>query len=233
MGTTTTPAPADLVGTFAVPDPDDPDRMTFWTAGGGRLNPWPDGMRWAPLPPKFDRSDPDRKQQVDDFYAEVYHPWKRRVIDAINADREAATERFQEFHGNVELPPVPVRSPRAPRSGRRRSANDEVQRRRIEEQLLTAILRNAGQSYGQVADLLGIPKTTAYRREREAVAKVGADNVLVWSLLLVRATDIETTLRTALITQTGPVDADRVERWVADLNESCRLLRSSLVLGQG
>jgi hypothetical protein len=64
---------------FAVPDPDDPNRMTYWfRTDGGWIRPWPKGAEYGPLPEPV----------------ESWNDWQRRVWAAIEADPDGAAARF-------------------------------------------------------------------------------------------------------------------------------------------
>jgi hypothetical protein len=88
------PLPVD--GWFAATDPDDRGRMTFWRVERGRMHSYPGDVRWPPSPPRFEaESKAERALLRDDWYAEVYWPWKRAVRDAIVADPDGASRAFR------------------------------------------------------------------------------------------------------------------------------------------
>jgi hypothetical protein len=140
---------------YCVPDPDDGSRATFWWVdAAGALHRWPPGTRWEPDPPRFE--GPDRVDQRDGWYEDVYWPWKRAVAEAIEANPESAAVRFAVRYPAAEFP-----SPRASLS--RAETGREQQRRRYEEVTAAARARR-GASVRQVAGQLGVAWATARAR---------------------------------------------------------------------
>lgn len=98
---------------FAVPDPDDASRMTYWRHRGDSGDPlsltaYPPRAKYGPL--WFRKPGEGRKhvvpsglspyqrfQWVNRWHLEVRQPWEARVYAAINADRVAAAVRFGAF----------------------------------------------------------------------------------------------------------------------------------------
>ncbi len=91
---------------FAVADPVDPGRMTYWRRdGGGRYRPWPAKARYGPdlwRDPGEGREhvipaglgDADRKRWLLDWAGRVSGPWHAQVQAAIEADPAGAAARF-------------------------------------------------------------------------------------------------------------------------------------------
>lgn len=98
---------------FAVPDPDDATRMTYWRHrgdSGDRLNltAYPSGAKYGPL--RYGKPGPGRKHVMpaglgpyerfawaNRWHVEVRQPWEARVYAAVNADRVGAALRFGQF----------------------------------------------------------------------------------------------------------------------------------------
>jgi hypothetical protein len=155
------------LGRYAVPDPDDEDRMTYWRVEeSGRhrvLRPWPADVRWAPWRPPYpeglDREQ--RREWSQRWYDEVFFGWKDAVIAAIAADHQAAADEFARSAPTADLP-EPVR--KRPRVRVRPKPVSKKQRQIAAEALLAEALRRAGMSERGIAGELGLPKTTAHRR---------------------------------------------------------------------
>jgi hypothetical protein len=91
---------------FAVADPDDPTRITYWRrADSGQLAPWPAKARYGPalyrkpgpghqhvIPAGL--SGEERRQWLLAWIEDVSAPWHRRAHEAIKADPLAAAARF-------------------------------------------------------------------------------------------------------------------------------------------
>lgn len=157
-------------GRFAVPDPDDPDRMTYWrvestNADGSKkeLRPWPADVRWAPLRPPYppDLDKAQRRQWTDGWYASEYFGWKDEVVAAIAADPQAAADEFSRSAPTAVLP-EPTK-PR-PRQRVRKKPMSKKAREVAAQKLFAEALRRAGMSERQMAAEMGLPKTTARRR---------------------------------------------------------------------
>ena len=85
---------------YAVPDPDDPNQMTYWrdsTRGEGFMA-WPPKVRYGPV--LYRRDVPkDRQEQrlvVEQHWARE-REWHQQVREAIEADPITAAKRFAEF----------------------------------------------------------------------------------------------------------------------------------------
>ena len=84
---------------FAVVDPDDPEKMTYWRRDNrGTLSPWPQRASYAPA---LYRSDlprglggAARTEYVQDWYRTHRDPWWSAIRAAIDADPAAASARF-------------------------------------------------------------------------------------------------------------------------------------------
>lgn len=93
---------------FAVLDPQQPDRMTYWRRTNGLLKPWPLKAKHGPIlwtkpgpghvhvtPPGL--SGEQRREWVRGWYATVRGAWMRQVQDTIAADPSGCARRFAEF----------------------------------------------------------------------------------------------------------------------------------------
>ena len=155
------------LGMFAVRDPDDDDRMTYWRVeedGKHRaLRPWPADVRWAPLsPPCPEGLNPaQRREWRDGWYADVYFGWKEEVIRRIAEDPQAAADEFAEASPTADLP-APLK--KRPRTRVRPKPVSAKQRQVAAERLMAEALRRAGMTERAIAAELGVPKTTAHRR---------------------------------------------------------------------
>jgi hypothetical protein len=157
-------------GRFAVPDPDDPGRMTYWrvesiTVSGSKkeLRPWPADVRWAPLRPPYppDLDKEQRRQWSQDWYDDVYFGWKDAVIAAIAADPQTAADEFARSSPMADLPePTKARA----RQRVRAKPMSRKARQVAAERLMAEALRKVGMSERGVAAEMGLPKTTARRR---------------------------------------------------------------------
>lgn len=83
---------------FAVPDPSDPARMTYWRRSNGRLQPWPAKARYGPALYRSDLPDgldPQQRQQWIAAWAREHSlPWHAAVRAAIDADPDGCAARF-------------------------------------------------------------------------------------------------------------------------------------------
>jgi predicted transcriptional regulator len=199
------------LGRFAVPDPDDGERMTYWrveaaNASGSKrvLRPWPADVRWAPMRPAYpeglDREG--RRRWADDWYADVYFRWKDDVIAEIAADPQAAADEFARSAPSADLP-EPVK--KRPRVRVRPRTVSRKQREISAQALLAEALCRAGLSERQIAGELGLPKTTVHRRLSGAEMVSGLEGVL----LEVRIADLIAQVM-ELARAAGPEDVPRV-----------------------
>lgn len=154
-------------GLYAVADPDDPGRLTYWSVAGGAVRDYPPGTRWRPMPPPHPVGLPRDQQAAvrQRWYAGPYRRWRDAVDAAIVADPAGAAARFQARYPEATLPEPPQRR-RSPARIRRRAARRQspAQHRRRVEMLTAAALAETGMSVRAIADVLGLSRTTAWRR---------------------------------------------------------------------
>lgn len=171
-------------GTYATPDPDQPDDVTtLWVVHDGKLSAWPRGHRWAPLPPRApeDLTPAERAEWRQRWYDRTYFPWKDRVIDAIAADLVAAAWLFDDLVPERERPapdefrrprqtPLPYmpRPPRVPGAGKKRKRDKAG-----EEAFKAATLADAGMTVRRVAQLLEMSRMTTWRRIQDGRVEHG------------------------------------------------------------
>jgi hypothetical protein len=221
-------------GRYAVvdPDPGQGERWTLWSTRDGRLRDFPEGTRWRPMPPRFEGLKGDaRREAKDDWYADVYWPWRRAVAAAVLADPGATAEDFRRVSGSVPIPDPPnwgggAKADRAHRLRSRPlkqvSAESEAARRRREEQTLATVLASAGKSVREIAFELGVSKSTAQRRTQSA--GLPASNTVARALLLLKVGDLE-----RIYAQPGG-SADEAARTaaLADLDRIRGILRTGM-----
>ena len=210
------------MGRFAVLDPDDGGRWTFWrveatNASGSRreLRPWPPDVRWAPLRPPYPEGldFQQRKAWSQDWYDREYFAWKEAVIAAIEADPQGAAAEFVDRAPAADLP-EPTKPRR--RSSRRPRPMSAKQRQVAVERLMAEALASAGMSERQVAAEMDLPKTTARRR---LLAARRSDAVMsVVSRLVLQARVQELTVQLALAAKSaGPEDLPRLREQLAQV----------------
>jgi hypothetical protein len=168
-------------GTYAVPDPDKPGIITLWLVRAGNLSAWPRDQRWAPFPPRAPEglTREEKAAWRQDWYDDVYFPWKDRVIAAIAADPELASRRFDDLVTESERPGPDDFRPRRrkpspsyrssgifPSSGKKRKRDKEA-----EQAFRAATLADAGMPVRRVADILEISRMTAWRRIQDGRAE--------------------------------------------------------------
>jgi hypothetical protein len=88
--------PLVLDGTYAIPDPDEPRRPTYWRVTNGKIQPWPSGAKYGPPRPPLTDPRPDpaiRAAQLAVWRTDIKQH-RLRVIAAINADAPGAAARF-------------------------------------------------------------------------------------------------------------------------------------------
>lgn len=148
-------------GTYAVPDPDNPDVITLWRSTGTALTPGPPGNAGPPYPPRTPATMPcpERTAARRRWYACRNWPWKTAVVDAIRADPLAAALRFAEL--------VPAHEGPRPRPPRRDTHRQEAADRAARA-LVAAALAADGWSYARIADRLDVARFTAWRWARIA-----------------------------------------------------------------
>lgn len=171
-------------GTYATPDPLNPDRVTLWWFINRRMIPWPHGQRWAPGPPvpPGDLTRKERAEWRQEWYEEHYFPWKDRVVDAIAADPLTAAELFNELVSPADRPtladltrPKPERKPK--RHIRQATYGAAIRKAKRDkptrEAFIAASLARSGMTLDRIALVLDIPKTTAWRRLQAGKAEYG------------------------------------------------------------
>lgn len=84
---------------FAVPDPADPARMTYWRRSRGVLRPWPPRARYGPLLTRADvpAVEPARREFLLRWAAQVAAPWRTAILAAVETDPLACAARFASF----------------------------------------------------------------------------------------------------------------------------------------
>lgn len=89
------------VAYFAVPDPSDATRMTYWREAGGKRKPWPAKATYGPALYRTDLPDgldwQARQDWIADWMRANAWPWYEQVNAAIEADRAGCARRFAEF----------------------------------------------------------------------------------------------------------------------------------------
>lgn len=98
-------------GAYALPDPDQPWTMTYWTVTSGALAPWPVGAQYGPIRPPYSDRD-SRTLQLENFRRLVAQH-RQLVADAITEDPDGAQHRFsmltgrcrrcRKLHSNADL----------------------------------------------------------------------------------------------------------------------------------
>ncbi|MEV4511384.1 hypothetical protein AB0K00_20705 [Dactylosporangium sp. NPDC049525] len=172
-----------VTGGFAVPDPHDPDTMTYWWCDVGVMTPYPFGTRWAPLPPRFGAASRDERRELrNDWYSEVYWPWKVQVADTILADLASARARFAAAYPTVTLVKPPTVA--------RRSAAERAAADRRAEALWAAVHAGSGQSVRAVARELDCSWATARSRVTAGSVAWAADPAAARQLLIDRYTPV-------------------------------------------
>ncbi|MBB4931410.1 hypothetical protein F4561_002230 [Lipingzhangella halophila] len=87
---------------YAVPDPNDPDQMTYWRRDHrGRIAPWPSKARYGPALYRSDVPEgltpPEKNQWVTDWFRTHRHPWDDAVHTTITTDPDTCRARFAVF----------------------------------------------------------------------------------------------------------------------------------------
>jgi hypothetical protein len=209
-------------GHYAVPDPHDPGRLTFWAVVGGVARDWPAGTRWRPIAPRGLAPD-DR----DAWYQDVYYPWRAKVAEAIDADPAAAAAAFTAEAGDVDPPERPRRgrSPGKPRT-RGRAVKPFTRARRAELALMVAAIQATGKSCRETAGMLGISKSSAHRLgEAEDTPEGATQAAITYAVSLLRAEQLFDQLLIQRVTARGE-EVDRVDRMLADVERIREELRS-------
>ena len=219
-------------GHYAVvdPDPDTDGRWTLWSTRQGRLRDFPEGVRWRPVPPRFeDLVGPARRAAKEGWYADVYWAWRRDVAEAVLADPEGAAAAFRRVSSSVPLPDPPrwgggsrVDKPRSvrPKPVKVRGAASDASRRRREEEMLAAALSSSGKSIREIAAELGVSKSTAHRRIEPG--GLPSSNAVARALLLLKVTDLER------VWARGDADEGQKAAAMADLERIRGILRDGM-----
>lgn len=92
-------------GYYAVPDPTDPEAMTYWrhTSTGRRpgLKPWPVKAMYGPVLYRKDVPPGLRTEQRRDWLQawlrDVHHPWHAAIRESIATDPTRAGKRFADM----------------------------------------------------------------------------------------------------------------------------------------
>jgi hypothetical protein len=87
---------------YAIPDPHDPGRMTYWyRTKRGRIMPHPPKARYGPMLYRKDVPadlDPEaREAWVSDWFVNVSRPWHAAVREALKGDLFEAGLRFAQL----------------------------------------------------------------------------------------------------------------------------------------
>lgn len=154
--------PVPPPGTYAVPDPDNPDVITLWRSTGTALTPGPPGNAGPPYPPRTPATMPcpERTAARRRWYACRNWPWKTAVVDAIRADPLAAAPSGSPSSSPPTSGPGPARRAATPTG---QEAADRAARA-----LVAAALAADGWSYARIADRLDVARFTAWRWARIA-----------------------------------------------------------------
>lgn len=104
---------------FAVLDPRDPERMTYWRRVRGDLKPWAPRARYVPLPLRSDvPTDPEaRRTFVLDWTERVIVPWNAAVRAAIDGDPLGCAARFAVLKSKCCICGRPLRDPLSKTAG--------------------------------------------------------------------------------------------------------------------
>lgn len=91
----------DAVDYFAVPDPSDPGRITYWRRTNGRYKPWPAKARYGPTLYRTDVPaglNPQQRQEwIAAWFREHAQPWHEQLQAAINNRPGECAARFAAF----------------------------------------------------------------------------------------------------------------------------------------
>lgn len=177
------PAVTAAPGLYAVPDPDPPHQvMTTWrVTPDGDLCRYPPGHRWEPRWPDLsgieDREA--RRAERERWYTERYWGWKSRLVEALNADPTRAAAEFRRQYPQVVADESAALALRALREERRQL----LERRRVFDELWSAVLVRRGESIRSIAKRLGVSRDTALARAEAGLAAWRADPVRCRQLL--------------------------------------------------
>jgi hypothetical protein len=171
MPTTRPDMPALPAGNYAVDDPDQPGRLTFWQVPVGaptRLVPYPPGTRWAPLPPSFaDEPYEQRRPLRDVWYQSKYWPWKREVARTILAAPGGAVRAFTDRYPGV--PPLVDQA--AVRRAQRAQERVREQHTQARDAVAAAALAAAGLTVSALTRHLGLGEDRRTARRRLALGR--------------------------------------------------------------
>ncbi|MDX2930417.1 helix-turn-helix domain-containing protein [Streptomyces sp. NRRL_B-16638] len=161
-------------GTYAVPDPHDPEVTTLWRVTGGGLHPWPLRQRWAPRPPA---ADPDiqpeeRRAHRERWYAEVYWPWKAAVAEEIRRVPRTAADLFDRLVPEHARPRAVFAALLDGRPTREELDEAERQEERADRDHLriVAVLAAAGLPYRHIARAFRVSTSTAWHWAQRGTA---------------------------------------------------------------
>ncbi|PZT74492.1 MULTISPECIES: hypothetical protein [unclassified Streptomyces] len=160
-------------GTYAVPDPDDPDTLTLWKVTAGSLDAWPPRRRWAPRmpPPPAGLSPGERREHRERWYAAVYWPWKVAVAASIADDPGRAADRFRDAVPAEEKPDAVLRRALAelgfPYGADARSYAEQCAQEQRERVDAARTMVAAGFSLSTVGRLLRVSKSTVWHWARD------------------------------------------------------------------
>lgn len=143
---------------YGVPSPTDGSPTYWWTDDELRMRPWPAGVRYAPLPPRYDATGKqERREDLGDFYSDVYFPWLAQAAASIAADFAGAAARFTAEFGAVTFPGARVAA------ASRLTAEFDRWRKKYEAITAASRVRH-GRSIADVARHLGMSWETARKR---------------------------------------------------------------------
>lgn len=170
-------------GCYAVYDPD--GNLTYWWVVAGAWSDYPPDARWRPLPPRAERrlDKAEHRQRIAEWYATAYADWCGHIAAAIEADPEAARQRFVARYGERQPPPPPRKKPQRrsrtlDAAARRGVRQAQAERARRQQEDMAVVLRLAGLSYRRIAKMLDCSLKTAWRRAARARNPVLAGDYL-------------------------------------------------------
>jgi len=136
---------------YAVPDPNDPNRMTYWQRGpAGGLTPHPPRTRYSPRLLRSDVPDwltgRERQTWVEDWARQHVWPWYAAIHAAIDADPQACTARFAAFTTRCCECGRTLRDPVSKTYGIGPDCRDG-----IPNEVLAAMARMVGQAHAEAA----------------------------------------------------------------------------------
>ena len=191
-------------GYYAVADPTDGRVMTYWHVDrDGAMHRYPPGARYEPMPPEslLDFADRDtRRLARQEWYADVYFPWKSAVVEEINADPVAARAAFA-----LRYPEALAIE--AERAARRRQRATWVRYEQVHAALAADRLSIAGLARG-----LGRAWATTRARIAAGRALIAADPAAARGVLLERYVAEAAALQRRIDKASDPTLAERLAR---------------------